>query len=157
MRSFQLKIRKGCLLTDAPTSDAGSQGDGKGKAVTSLILGITAFFPGCCLAGLYINYVLAALAIIFGAMSIKGSGRGMATAGLVLGIVAIVLPLSLTVIGLGFEEEIEKWLEQQQAMSESSGDGNATDADSPDAAGTDTSTTTDATTDDAGSDDADGG
>lgn len=145
-------------MTDAPTSDAGSQGEGKGKAVASLVLGITAFFPGCCLSALFINYILAILAIIFGAMSIKGPGRGMATAGLVLGIVAIVLPLFLTVVGLGFEEEIEKWLEQQQqAMSEASGDANATDANSPDAAGADTSTTTDATTDDAGSDDADGG
>lgn len=154
MRSFQLKIRKGCLLTDAPTSNAGSQDEGKAKAVTSLILGITAFFPGCCLAVLYVNYVLAALAIIFGAMSIKGPGRGMATAGLVLGIVAIVLPLVLTVVGLGFEEEIEKWLEQQQqSMSEASGDAGATDANSPDAAGADTGTTTD----DAGTDDADGG
>lgn len=140
-------------MTDAPMTDAGSTAGGKGKAVASLVLGITAFFPGCCLAGLFINYVLAILAIIFGVMGIKGPGRGMAQAGVVLGIVAIVLPLVLTVVGLGFEEQINKWIEeQQQSMSETSGDASpAEDAANSDSGADGTGVNG------AASDDADGG
>src|ERR1019366_1416763 len=67
---------------------------GNGYAVTALVLGlislILSWFPG-------VDWVLAALAIIFGAVGIStagrrgGAGRGMAIAGLVLGVVAAVL------------------------------------------------------------------
>jgi hypothetical protein len=79
---------------------------GNGYAVTALVLGlislILSWFPG-------VDWVLAALAIIFGAVGIStagrrgGAGRGMAIAGLVLGVVTAVLGIIFwAVIYAGF-------------------------------------------------------
>ncbi|MGA3183692.1 MAG: DUF4190 domain-containing protein [Candidatus Dormibacteria bacterium] len=67
---------------------------GNGYAITALVLGlvslILSWFPG-------VDWVLAAVAIIFGAVGIStasrrgGAGRGMAIAGLVLGVITVVL------------------------------------------------------------------
>ena len=89
------------------------QSHGKGMGITAMVLGITSFVPGCCLAPLYINYVLAILAIIFGAIGRKRPGRGMATTGLVLGILNITIPLVLLATGFGVAEMVEKWAEEQ--------------------------------------------
>ena len=89
------------------------QSQGKGMGIAAMVLGITSFVPGCCLAGLYINYVLAILAIIFGAIGRKRPGRGMATTGLVLGILNITIPLVLLATGFGVAEMVEKWAEEQ--------------------------------------------
>ena len=89
------------------------QPHGKGMGIASMVLGITSFFPGCCFAGLYLNFVLAILAVIFGAIGRKRPGRGMATTGLVLGIVNITLPLVLLATGFGAVEMLEKWAEEQ--------------------------------------------
>ena len=89
------------------------QSQGKGMGIAAMVLGITSFVPGCCLAGLYLNYVLAILAIIFGAIGRKRPGRGMATTGLVLGILNIAIPLVLMATGFGVAEMVEKWAEEQ--------------------------------------------
>ena len=79
---------------------------GNGYAVTALVLGLISlflsWFPG-------VDWVLGALAIIFGAVGIStarrrgGAGRGMAIAGLVLGVVTVVLGLIFyAVIYAGF-------------------------------------------------------
>ena len=105
----------------------GSGGGGKGLAVAALVLGITAFFPGCCLAGIYGNWVLAILAIVFGVVGMKGAGSGMAKAGLILGIVAIALHVVLLIVGYELNTNLEQWLkEQETAMS---GDGGNFDGD----------------------------
>jgi TRAP-type C4-dicarboxylate transport system permease small subunit len=74
---------------------------GNGYAIAALVLGlvslILSWFPG-------VNWVLAALAIIFGAVGIStagrrgGVGRGMAMAGLVLGVVTAVLGIVFLVV-----------------------------------------------------------
>ena len=79
---------------------------GNGYAVTALVLGLVSlflsWFPG-------VDWVLGALAIIFGAVGIStarrrgGAGRGMAIAGLVLGVVTAVLGIIFwAVIYAGF-------------------------------------------------------
>ena len=83
------------------------QSQGRGLAVASLVLGITSFFPGCFLLHLNLNYVLALLAVTFGANGRKGPGRGMATAGMILGIVNMAVPLALLAGGIGLAEMIE--------------------------------------------------
>lgn len=80
----------------------------KGMAITSMVLGICAFFPTCCLGwlSLIIAPVLAVLAIIFGIVGVKAAGRGegggagMAKAGLILGIVYMALWAVLVVLAL---------------------------------------------------------
>lgn len=74
---------------------------GNGYAIAALVLGlvslILSWFPG-------VDWVLAALAIIFGAVGIStaarrgGVGRGMAMAGLVLGVVTAVLGIIFLVV-----------------------------------------------------------
>jgi hypothetical protein len=79
---------------------------GNGFAVTALVLGLISlflsWFPG-------VDWVLGALAIIFGAVGIStarrrgGTGMGMAIAGLVLGVVTAVLGIIFwAVIYAGF-------------------------------------------------------
>lgn len=79
---------------------------GNGYAITALVLGLISlflsWFPG-------VDWVLGALAIIFGAIGIStarrrgGAGRGMAIAGLVLGVVTAVLGIIFwAVIYAGF-------------------------------------------------------
>ena len=89
------------------------QSQGKGMGIAAMVLGITSFVPGCCFAGLYLNFVLAILAVIFGAIGRKRPGRGMATTGLVLGILNITIPLVLLATGFGVAEMVEKWAEEQ--------------------------------------------
>ena len=89
----------------APYSYAPPQ-TGNGYAITALVLGLISlflsWFPG-------VDWVLGALAIIFGAVGIStarrrgGAGRGMAIAGLVLGVVTAVLGIIFwAVIYAGF-------------------------------------------------------
>ena len=106
-------------MTEAETGGTG--GGGKGFAITALVLGITAFFPGCCLAGFYGNWILAILAIIFGVMGMKGAGSGMAKAGLTLGIVSIALNVVLMIVGYELGTSLEEWVKEQESMQ--SGDG----------------------------------
>ena len=77
----------------APYPDAPPQ-TGNGYAITALVMGLVSivvfWFP-------FVDWVLAAVAIIFGAVGIStagrrgGAGKGMAVAGLVLGLVTAVL------------------------------------------------------------------
>ena len=106
-------------MNDMQTPEAG--GSGKGLAVAALVLGITAFFPGCCLAGFYGNWILAILAIVFGVMSMKGAGSGMAKAGLTLGIVAIALNVVLTIVGYELGANLEQWIKEQEAAQRDGG------------------------------------
>ncbi|PKM95439.1 MAG: hypothetical protein CVU84_05065 [Firmicutes bacterium HGW-Firmicutes-1] len=76
----------------------------KGFGIASLVLGITAFFPGCCctVVGMII---LGALAIVFAILFLNANkdltvGKGMAKAGFILGIIAIVLAIILTIISI---------------------------------------------------------
>ena len=97
---------------------------GKGLAVAALVLGIMAFFPGCCASGFYGQYILAILAIIFGAMSMNGPAAGIAKAGLTLGIVAIVLWIVLTIVGVEAGDRFMEWAQQQQQQqTEGAGNG----------------------------------
>jgi len=70
------------------------QQQGNGLAVAALVLGIVSLVF-CWVP--YFDWVLAALAIIFGAVGVStanrrmGAGKGMAVAGLVLGIVTVLL------------------------------------------------------------------
>ena len=98
-------------MTDADTSDG--RPHGKGAGITAMVLGITSFVPGCCFVSLYLNFVLAILAVVFGAIGRKRPGRGMATTGLVLGILNIAIPLVLMAGGVGLSEMIGKWAEDQ--------------------------------------------
>ena len=82
-----------------------------GLAIASMVLGITAFFPGCCLAIYFVPFVLSVLAIVFGALSLKRSKSGMAITGLVLGIVCISLYLALLIAGISASQfsDPSKW------------------------------------------------
>lgn len=74
-------------------------GGGNGLAITSLVLGILAFFPGCCC---YMWIPLSLGAIITGSIGMKNpNGKGMAIAGVVLGCCALALYAVLVVIGIG--------------------------------------------------------
>ena len=114
-------------------SDAASEtqkSGGKGLAVAALVFGIIAFFPGCCMAAFYGNYVLAILAIIFGAMSMKGPGSGMAKAGLTLGIVVIIIYIALNVLGFAAGDKLQEWakqMQQEQGQQQMDGAGNNND------------------------------
>lgn len=66
------------------------QTESQGLAIASLVLGILAIIT--CLVW-YIGIVLGALAIIFGAASVKKRGRKKAIAGIVTGSVGVVLSL----------------------------------------------------------------
>jgi len=63
----------------------------------ALILGILAivlfWFP-------VVNFILAVLAIIFGAISLQGEHRGRAITGLVLGIISLVIEIILVVLAV---------------------------------------------------------
>ncbi|MEM6560277.1 MAG: DUF4190 domain-containing protein [Planctomycetota bacterium] len=80
----------------------------KGFAITSMVLGICAFFPTCCLGwlSLFVAPVLAVLAVIFGALALKAAGRGeaggegMAKAGLILGIIYMALWVVLVILAI---------------------------------------------------------
>ncbi len=75
-------------------------GGGNGLAITSLILGIVAFIPGCCCA--YVGGPIALGAIITGVIGMqKQEGKGMAIAGLILGGVWIALVILLLVANVG--------------------------------------------------------
>ena len=87
---------------------------GRGLAIAALVLGIMAFFPGCCASGFYGQYILALLAIIFGAMSLSGPAAGLAKAGLTLGIIALVLWIILEIVNVQFGNQLTEWAEQQQ-------------------------------------------
>ena len=110
----------------APTMDSG-ESSGAGMGITALILGIVAFFPGCCLGAFYGNWILAVLAIIFGVAGMSGSKASLAKAGLVLGIIALILYLVLTILGASYEDTIRQWVEQEQAA-QSGGEGGSGDA-----------------------------
>lgn len=98
----------------------------KGFGIASLVLGITAVFPGCCCAP-YGMFILGALAIIFGVLFLNANkeiavGKGMGRAGFILGIIAIILAIILTVLTLllpgfvdstDYQEYIEEFLEDQ--------------------------------------------
>lgn len=68
---------------------------GKGLAITSLVLGIVGVVAGFCpFTFFWLGYILAILAIIFGAV---GRKHGLGKAGLILGIVAFAASLFMTV------------------------------------------------------------
>ena len=100
-----------------------SAGGGKGMAIAAMVLGIAAFFPGCCLAEFYVNYILAVIAIILGVKAMGGPGGGMAKTGLILGVVSIVLYVVLTIVGVQAGDSLQKWAEEQQAAQQNDGDG----------------------------------
>lgn len=62
--------------------------EGQGKAVASLVFGITSIVLSLAW---FISIILAILAIIFGALSMKGPGRGKALAGVITGSIGILL------------------------------------------------------------------
>lgn len=103
-------------MTEEQTTMATNEsGGGKGLAIAALILGIAAFFPGCCASGFYGQYVIAVLAIIFGGLSLGGPAAGMAKAGLTLGIIAVVLYIvAPLVLGEAFMDFAEKMQQEQQ-------------------------------------------
>jgi hypothetical protein len=71
-----------------------AQPQGNGLAVTALVLGIISIVFSWVP---FFDWVLAVLAIIFGAIGIStankrgGAGKGMAVAGLILGVITVVL------------------------------------------------------------------
>ncbi|MAJ46181.1 MAG: hypothetical protein CMJ57_02505 [Planctomycetaceae bacterium] len=112
-------------MTENPPAPPNSQDvGGKGLAIAALVLGILAFFPGCCMSTFYGNYIIAILAIIFGAMSVSGPAAGMAKAGLTLGIIALVLWVALDIVGAEFNEQLMQWAEQEQQSMQGEGSGN---------------------------------
>ena len=102
------------MTESAPPAPNSQDAGGKGLAIAALVLGIVAFFPGCCLSGFYGNYIIAILAIICGAMSLSGPAAGLAKAGLTLGIIAIVLWIALDIVGAEYGESLMQWAEEQQ-------------------------------------------
>ena len=92
--------------TDEPTSDQSP--DRQGTAIAALVLGITAYFPGCCGSMFYLNYLLAILAILFAALSLREGNSAMAKAGLILGICAIVLYIILGVTGVALDQTLNE-------------------------------------------------
>ncbi len=87
---------------DQNTNEQMPQKSGNGFSIASMVLGITAVFPGCC--NYYIGIILSILAVSFGAISLskKMPGKGMAIAGLVLGIVFLVLNVVFLIVGNAF-------------------------------------------------------
>jgi predicted Zn finger-like uncharacterized protein len=76
-------------------------GGGSGLGIASLILGITAFVPGCC-CWTFVGVPLALAAIVTGSIGMKNpEGKGMAVAGVVLGGVWFILIAVLFIIGFG--------------------------------------------------------
>ena len=100
-----------------------SAGGGKGMAIAAMVLGIAAFFPGCCLEGLYLNFVLAIIAIILGAKAMGGPGAGMAKTGLILGVIAVVLYIVGMILGHNFGDQLQEWAKEQQAKQTEGGGG----------------------------------
>ena len=98
-----------------------SAGGGKGMAIAAMVIGIAAFFPGCCLSAFYLNFVLAVVAIILGVKAMGGPGRGMAMTGLILGVLAIVLYVVGMIAGADLGERMQDWAKEQQATQESEG------------------------------------
>jgi hypothetical protein len=87
----------------APETQASQSQEGNGMAVAGMVLGILAvvlcWFP-------FVNWALALLGIVFGALGIGkgnrvGKGKGMAIAGLVCAIVGAVLGVALFVLWAG--------------------------------------------------------
>ena len=69
-------------------ADNKPNGEGKGFAITSLVLGIVSLVLFCIP---YLAILCAIAAIVFGVIGLKKAGKGMAIAGLILGIVALIL------------------------------------------------------------------
>lgn len=110
-----------------------STGGGKGMAIAAMVLGIAAFFPGCCLAGYYLNFVIAVIAVILGVMAMNGPGRGMAITGIILGIVSIVLYIAAMLMGTNLADYLQDKMDEQKAVQQEEGD--PQDAGDPDTAG----------------------
>ncbi len=111
-------------MNEETAPDMSRDGGGAGMGITALVLGIIAFFPGCCLSGFYGNWILAVLAIIFGVAGMNGSKASLAKAGLVLGIIALILYIILTVVGVSYEDQLQEWIQQQEAAQEGGGNSN---------------------------------
>ena len=101
---------------------ADSTGGGKGMAIAAMVLGIAAFFPGCCLAGFYLNFVIAIIAVVLGVKAMNGPGRGMAMTGLILGILAIVLYIIGLIVGTDFANKMQEMMDEQKASQLEAGD-----------------------------------
>src|SRR5687768_9343194 len=69
----------------APTPKAPAMGGGPGLSIAALVLGIVAVLTSAWTLAI----IAGALAIIFGAMNLRGPKPGMALAGLILGIVGV--------------------------------------------------------------------
>lgn len=78
-------------------------GGATGLAIASLILGIIALLLGCCSPFKLVMFIIAALSIIFGILSIQKSqsGHGMAVAGIVCSIIGLVANIIYIVLGFG--------------------------------------------------------
>jgi predicted Zn finger-like uncharacterized protein len=75
-------------------------GGGTGLAVTALVLGILAVFPGCCCG--FLGIPLSIGAIITGGIAMKNpEGKGMAITGIVLGIIMLALTILSIVVNIG--------------------------------------------------------
>lgn len=73
----------------APTPKAPAMGGGPGLSIAALVLGIVAVLTSAWTLAI----IAGALAIIFGALNLRGPKPGMALAGLILGIVGVALAL----------------------------------------------------------------
>lgn len=82
---------------NAPMQNNG--GGSAGLAIASMVLGIVALLPSCCIP--YITLPCAVLGIIFAGASLAGKkpGKGMAIAGLVCSIVSLIPALIVVISG----------------------------------------------------------
>jgi hypothetical protein len=87
---------------------AAPQQEGNGLAVAGMVLGILAlvlfWFP-------FVNFILALLSIIFGAIGMSkgkrvGKGRGMGIAGLICGVISLALSIAIVVFWLRAAKEV---------------------------------------------------
>lgn len=97
----------------------------KGFAVASLVLGIIALVPGCCLP--YIGIVLSILAVVFSIIYTSANkgmvvNKGMSLAGLILGILGILVNGAMVIFMIvsltngGYENFYNQYLQEMQKM-----------------------------------------
>ncbi|MDB5172120.1 MAG: hypothetical protein JWN51_893 [Phycisphaerales bacterium] len=109
-----------------------SQRPTSGLAIASLILGIVAIFPACCLSRFGVPLIVGIAAVVLGVMARgqvtrgEAGGGGMATAGIVCGAIGAVLGLVFLLIGIfagpALQEkirQIQRQTQQQQQQQQS--------------------------------------
>ncbi|QQE10427.1 DUF4190 domain-containing protein [Planctomycetota bacterium] len=78
--------------------------DGRGFAVSSLVLGVLGLICSCVPIG---GLPMSIIALVLGSMAKKRGQDGMATAGIVLGIIGIVFAIAAMIFG-GYEAIVEQ-------------------------------------------------